>query len=296
MLRCYVSFGASALLFVASLYLFLPILRDANGASEQRLNYTISLLGLECDFSLHWWIPFILLVISAWLLALSKRVEFRIWKSAHQEFWQRFRAVFPVTPEDMDERRVEAAARTRAMALRWIALIGLEVGKILAVLVILALIEPVMVPLLLVTAATLVLMFRRALWHRAGQSPVTSKGRQDLDQIIRHRTSMANAQQVFFALMPITILLLLTLRRLQVVTFDLAGLVFLSVLVAALGNACASGMHNLLHLRRLDLSILSLWDHLARGDAETFRARLLASKCEPLTRDNGEGKRSWRRA
>ncbi len=272
LLYCYSAYASSALFLVGSLYLFLPILRSTDTASTEAIHYQINLLTIDWRFTLPWWLPFILVATAAWLLALSKRIEFRIARHAHAEFWARHDALCgPGETRIQIRRRIDSAARSRAMALRWLSMCGLETLKIIAILALLCWLEPVTVPLVVVVGMALMLLFRKALWQHKDHGVRPPDGRDQLQKLLRHRVRLENARQIFYALMPITILLLLMLSRaLGSLSFDLADLLFLSLLVSALGNACAGAVQMLQRLRRVDLALLELWHPLVDGDLDGF--------------------------
>lgn len=276
-LAFYTGYAISASGFISSLYLFLPILRNAESAAMPLIDYELVFLEATARFSLFWWMPFVLVVLSAALLALSKRLEYRIWSFAHREFWKRYRAVFiDDGVETKRHRRVERAAKTRAMALRWLALLGMDLLKSSTLLLLLIWIEPLVIPVVASVLVLLMLIFRDAIWSKTGDMETDSDcDPRKLESLIRLRMRLANARQVLVALMPITLLLLLLFSRLGFGgAFDLADLLFLSFLVSAFGNTLADAIQTLIRFQQLDESLLVSWGPLSRGDRAAFLAAL----------------------
>ncbi|UHD14506.1 hypothetical protein [Thiocapsa bogorovii] len=272
-LAFYFGYAISALALIVSLYLFLPILRNTNAAVTPLIDYELSLVSVTFRFSLSWWVPFGLVVLSAVLLAMSKRLEYRIWSFAYNEFWQRYRRVFAVgAGKTIRPRRLERAARARAMALRWLALLGLDLLKAIALLSLLLMLEPRVLPVVMVVLCVLMIVFYGAIWGEEAEAKADLEpGARNLEDLVRHRVRLVNARQVLFALMPITILSMLLLSRLGVgIRLDLAGLLFLSFLISALGNTLGDAVQTLIRVQQLDESLLASWGPLSRGEQAAF--------------------------
>lgn len=269
----YAGYAVSAIALVFSLYLFLPVLRHADTEAKPLLDYEIGFFHLKYGFSLYWWVPFVLVILSAALLAISKRLEYRIWTVAHREFWQRYHAVFKDSDGDRRMLRiVDRAAKARAFALRWLALLGLELVKSIVLMLLILFLQPAVFPILITVLVVLMVIFRDAIWR---ESPnVTRESRPDthgLHDLVHHRIRLTNAQQILSALMPITILALLLGPRLGFgLSFDLADLVFLSFLLSTLGVSLSSAIQNLIRVQQLDEHLLAGWEPLSRGEKTAF--------------------------
>lgn len=274
-LRYYLSYGASAFAFLAAIYLVLPLLRDAGARGGLMVPYELSVPGgRELVFSLPWAVPLLAAVLASWCLALSKRVEYRLWWAGHD-------AVFSATSlllagDDLgarEHRRLEAMARATGMALRQLALSGLELLQLLVAAGLLLVLEPLALLFATVVAAVLAGVFRSAIWPReGGGEEVPEEG---LQRLIGHRLRMSNAQKVFATLMPITALLMLASSRMtDLFSFDLAGLLFLCLLVSALGTALGGLMQHLLRFQRRSALQQEMLSALCAGDRDRLQALL----------------------
>jgi len=113
---------------------------------------------------------------------------------------------------------------------------------------VLLLLEPTALGFAAVVAIVLMLSFRRAIWPT--QQIELDAQQEGLAPLIDHRLRLVNARQVFSALMPLTVLLLLAASlTMDLFSFDLARLLF-TVLISILGSSLGSLLQNLLRLRR----------------------------------------------
>ncbi|GEM_PF-1606350 len=83
-LHYYLASGTAGMMLLTSVFLLLPILRDAGSRGGSLVHYALPLpTGEALNLSLHWAAPFALLMLASWGLALSKRVEYQLWHTGY---------------------------------------------------------------------------------------------------------------------------------------------------------------------------------------------------------------------
>ncbi|HKK23119.1 MAG TPA: hypothetical protein VJ947_05485 [Pseudohaliea sp.] len=287
-LRYYLAYSASALVLLAAIYLTLPLLRDAGTRGAMMIAYELTIPGgMEVAFSLPWAVPLLAAILASWCLALSKRVEYRLWRVGHNAVQASAGVLFAdVELRTRERRRLDALARATGVALRQVALLGMELLQFLVAAVLLLVLEPFALPLALCLAALLAVLFRSAIWPLEAGDEAMAEG--SLEPLIGHRLRMSNALRVFGTLMPMTALLLLVGSRvMDVFSFDLAGLLFLCLLVSALGTAIGGFVQHLLRFRRRSSFQRDMLAALRIGDRPGLHA-LLAGEASLSTGEAGE--------
>jgi len=277
-LRYYVAYGASAILFLMAVYLTLPLLRDAGAQSVLMVFYEFPLPGgRRASFSLPWAVPLLAVIFAIWCLAISKRIEYCILRVGHNVVQVTTDVLLAgKTPEGRGIRNIEALGRTTGMALRHLALLVLKIVQLAIIFLLLLVMEPLVLLVVFFVVLALTLFFWSAIWPSQSEDRVALA---DLGPLISHRLRMSNAQQVYAALMPITILIVLAVSRVaDLFYFDLAGLLFLSLLISFFGSALAEVFQSLLRLnQRFDLHKKML-EALCMSDSEQFESLLAMKK------------------
>lgn len=245
----YLSFGVAAVVFLVSIYLTLPILRDAGMPGGSNIPYNISIGGnVHWSFSLHWTLPLLGASLASFGIALSKRIEFRLLQVGHDAVLSSAEGLlFDIDLRPRERRRLEQIAQATGMALRQLALFGLQALKILFTAALLLLLEPIILAVTAIVAVVLSFVFRGAIWPKKN----AAESQTNMRITINHRLSLSDSQRVFSSLMPLTALLVLAGSRLtELFSFDLADFLFLCMLVSVLGNALGSLFQSVLRLTR----------------------------------------------
>lgn len=130
-LRYYLASGTTGIMPLTSVFLLLPILRDAGSRGGLFVHYVLPLpTGEALNLSLHWAAPSALLMLASWSLALSKRVEYQLWHTGYAAARSRSAALLPVAPPRARAvKRLDGLARATGMALRLLVLFGFELAR-----------------------------------------------------------------------------------------------------------------------------------------------------------------------
>ena len=245
----YLAYGGAAVLFLVSVYLTLPILRDAVLPGGSSISYSISVGGKTYwSFSLHWTLPLLGASLASFGIALSKRIEYRLLQVGHDAVLSSAEGLlFDIDLRPRERRRLEQIAQATGMALRQLALFGLQALKMLFTAALLLLLEPIILAVTAIVAMVLSFVFRGAIWPKKN----AAESQTNMRIIINHRLRLSDSQRVFSSLMPLTALLVLAGSRLtELFSFDLADFLFLCMLVSVLGNALGSLFQSVLRLKR----------------------------------------------
>ena len=260
---------------LAAVYLMLPLLRDAGSPSSVTIPYEIGLpLVGSVNFQLHWTIPFTTAVLASVVLMLHKRAEYQLLYEGHRVTRLRAEAVLHNTRVTSRERsQLLSCARKTGFALRRLAMCLQELIKLVLASTMLLFLEPAALVVTVAVAIALALFFKRAIWHVAVKDQNASQG--GLKPRVKHRLRLANSQQIFSILMPVSVGMMLALARFSdMFGFDLASLILIAVLISVIGMAVSSIFQNLLRFILREEDDRQLLDAIRRGSPETIR-RLL---------------------